>query len=206
MVMIGMIFQFNTEQGTGLIMLSDGEQKTFSTNEWTDKTNSPSVGLEILYQDNDNHIEIKVASEEEKNEIRSTKKPKKEEEITSFTSPEAFQDYFTQKGFDLIKSSDETVDKLSMGKLSDLGVQSVSINFKENPPKLTKSLLPLSNIDEHIQYFKDTGYRVVKDTQEREIRTAVLRRYVMDEHSEISIQDDDNQITLTKMVNGKQVS
>ena len=39
MVFIGMIFQFNSDQGTGLIMLSDGEKKEFSTDEWADEVN-----------------------------------------------------------------------------------------------------------------------------------------------------------------------
>jgi len=71
MVFIGMIFQFDSAQGTGLIMLSNGETKEFSTHDWVDGSNQPKIGLEILYEDSDNLIKIKVPSEEEKSRIKN---------------------------------------------------------------------------------------------------------------------------------------
>ena len=47
MVSIGMIFQFNSDEGSGLIMLSDGATKEFTTRDWTDESNAPAVGLKI---------------------------------------------------------------------------------------------------------------------------------------------------------------
>jgi len=205
--MIGMIFQFNTDAGTGLIMLSDGEQKEFSTNDWVDESNMPAVGLQILYEDNDNLIKIKIPSEEEKNEFGSTKKPKKEKELTSFASLEEFQNYFSNMGFDLLKTTDEAADnELTLGKFTDEGVQSVSISFKDSQSELTKKIIPLSSIDEHIQYFKNTGYRLINDSQDNGARNATLRRYVMDVHSEITIEGSDEKVTVTKTINGKKVS
>lgn len=204
--MTGMIFQFNSEQGTGLIMFSDGEQKEFSTDEWVDESNMPSVGLKILYEDSDDLIKIKVLSEEDIKKISSAKKPK-EEELTNFSSLEEFQTYFSDKGFDIIKNTDEPTDKqLTMGRLSDEGVQSVSISFVNSKSELTKNIISLSSVDDYIQYFKDTGYRLIKDSEDNASRNATLRRYVMDKHSEISIEANNDKITLTKMLNGKEVS
>ena len=45
-----MIFQFNADEGVGLIMLSDGQTKDFDTKDWVDETNEPSLGQEILYE------------------------------------------------------------------------------------------------------------------------------------------------------------
>ena len=206
MVSIGMIFQFNSVEGTGLIMLSDGEKKEFSTNEWVDESNMPSIGLEILYDSSDNIIKIKVPSEEEKDEIRPNKKTKKEEEISSFASIEEFQSYYSNKGFDVINNTDKTTaDELSMGKLSDEGVQSVSIRFKDSKSELTKDIILLSSVDDYIEYFKDTGYRLINDSDDNGSRIVTLRRYVMDEHGEIKIKYSDEKITVTKMVNGKKV-
>lgn len=206
MVFIGMIFQFNSDQGTGLIMLSDGEKKEFSTDEWADEVNMPSVGLQILYDISDSGIKIKVPSEEEKNKLRPGKKIKKEEEVTSFTSTEEFQSYYSKKGFDVIKGSDEVIDdRLSMGKLSDEGVQSVSIRFEGSKAELTKRTIPLYSVDDHINYFKDTGYRLINDSDDNGSRKLTFRRYMMGEHSEIIMKDSDDKITITQMVDGKKV-
>lgn len=205
--MIGMIFQFNSEQGTGLIMLSDGQKKEFSTAQWVDESNIPSIGLEIIYEDSGDLIKIKVPSEEEKNALRSDKKPKKEKEPTTFSSLEEFQSYFSNKGFDLIKNTDETSDnELTMGRLSDEGIQSVSISFKDPTPQLIKNIIPLSSTEDYIQFFKDTGYRLINDFEDGGSRMVSFRRYVMDEHSEIKMKCSDDTITVIKTVNGKEVT
>ncbi len=66
MSMTGMIFQFNSDDGKGLLMLSDGETKEFDISQWVEKSNMPSVGLKISYDDSDEKITIKAYNEEEK--------------------------------------------------------------------------------------------------------------------------------------------
>ena len=65
MVSTGMIFQYDSTQGTGLLMLSDGETKEFSSNDWTDTVNSPAIGQKISYLSDAHGTQIKVAGEED---------------------------------------------------------------------------------------------------------------------------------------------
>lgn len=205
MVFTGMIFQFDSAQGTGLIMLSDGEKKEFSTDEWVDESNMPAVGLKISYESSDHTIKIKAASEEDKN-VASPDEETNKEEITSFSSEQEFQDYFSDKGFDVIKNIDEiTGERLSMGKFSDEGVQIVSISLIDPKLEFSEKTVSLSSMDDHIQYFQDTGYRLINDSDDHGSRKATLRRYVMDEHAEIIIRFSDDKVTVTKMINGKKV-
>ncbi len=167
MVFIGMIFQFNSDQGIGLIMLSDGEKKEFSTNDWIDENNTPSVGLEILYDNSDNIVKIRVPSEVEKNELK-LKKQTKEEAVTSHGSAQELQTDSSDKDYDVSEGTD-------------------------------------GSVDDHIQRFKESGYRLINDTDDSGIRKATLRRYVMDEHSEIIITCSDDKVSVTKIINGKKV-
>lgn len=206
MIMIGMIFQFNADEGTGLIMLSDGQKKDFNTNDWVDEINMPSIGLQILYESNDDIVKVKVPSPEEKNELKPEKKSAKEE-TPSFTSTEEFQKYFEDRGFDIIKKTDETIDnKLSMGKFTDDGVQSVSISFTDAQAELTRDITTLSSVEEHIKYFKDTGYKLINDFDADGTRMIMFRKYVMDKHSEVKIKCSDEKVMVLKTVNGKEVN
>ncbi len=206
MVFTGMIFQFDSTQGTGLIMLSDGEKKEFSTNEWADESTMPAVGLKISYEINGPLVKIKTASEIKIQKKVPNEPTSKEEEVTSFTSIEEFQSHFSDKGFDVIKNTDEgSDDGLSMGKFFDEGVHIVSISFKDAKAELSEKTIQLSGMDEHIQYFKDTGYRLINDSDDEGSRKASLRRYVMDEHSEVIIKGNEEKVSVTKTVNGKKV-
>lgn len=202
-----MIYQFNSDEGTGLIMLSDGETKEFSAVDWVDESNVPAVGLKISYENSDDLIKIKVPSVEEKNPTLPNEKTSKEEDSAGFTSIEEFQSYFTDKGFDVIKNTDDTADdELTMGKFSEEGVQSVSISFKDAKQELTEKMILLSSVDDHINYFKSTGYRLINDFDAEGTRMSMLRKYIMDQHGEIRIQCSDDKVTLTKTINGKIVT
>jgi hypothetical protein len=63
----------------------------------------------------------------------------------------------------------------------------------------------LNTIDEHINYFKDIGYRLINDSESDGARNATLRRYAMDEHSEVIIQSSDLNVSVTQTINGKKV-
>ena len=77
-----MIYQFDSTQGTGLIMLSDGDKREFSSNDWVDVSTAPAVGLKVSYESSDDLIKIKVASEADKNKaLQDEKKNASKEEI-----------------------------------------------------------------------------------------------------------------------------
>jgi hypothetical protein len=97
MVYIGMIFQYNTDNGTGLIMLSDGTQKTFTSDDWVDSTNTPTVGQKIAYIDNVNDIQVRVASEDDINDTESDKEES--------TSVDEHLEHFVSIGFKLVKDT-----------------------------------------------------------------------------------------------------
>jgi len=65
--------------------------------------------------------------------------------------------------------------------------------------------IQFSSVDEYTQHYQDMGYKLVRDTQNNGIRTAILRRFLEDGHGEMIISCEDSKITLTKFVNGKEV-
>lgn len=132
--MTGMIFQFNSDEGRGLIMLTDGQTKEFNASQWADENNMPSVGLKISYDESSNDVKIKMYDE---------------------------------------------------------------LEGKKN--------LSFSTADEYIQYFKESGFNLVKDTKDDESRTVTLRKFSIDEHSEVIIESRNDKTTVTRTVNGKKV-
>ena len=117
MLFTGMIYQYDSSEGTGLLMLSDGEKKEFSSNEWIDSVNMPAVGQKISYESDANRIQIKVASEEDINRALAEKEKQssKEENVSTdvtqqFASLDDYLNYFTNMGYKLTKDtvSDES--------------------------------------------------------------------------------------------------
>ena len=200
MVSIGMIFQFNNDEGTGLIMLTNGDTKEFATRDWVDESNDPAVGLKISYEDNGYLRKIKVPSEEEINNISSN--VNQNEDPTSFTSLEEYENHYLNKDFVTVG---KTKDTLKMQKYSTEGEYSVSINLKDTNLELIENLHPLPSIDDHIQYFKDMGYTLASDSGDGEERKASLRTYSMDDYGEVNISYPNFKINVTVMMNGKKV-
>ncbi|MFT5661266.1 MAG: hypothetical protein ACI9TV_001912 [Sulfurimonas sp.] len=200
MVSIGMIFQFNSDEESGLIMLSNGETKEFGARDWVDESNAPAVGLKISYEDNGYLRKIKVPSEEEINNISSN--TNQNEDPTSFTSLKEYENHYLNKKFVTVG---KTKDTLKMQKYSIEGEYSVSISFKGDKPELTQDLHPLTSIDDHIQYFKDMGYKLASDSGNGEERKVSLRTYSMDDYGEVSISYPNSKINVTVMMNGKKV-
>lgn len=62
-----------------------------------------------------------------------------------------------------------------------------------------------ASVDEYINHFTQLGFKILKDTENYGSRTLMLRRYVMDEHSEVIIKYVGSKITVTQTVNGKPV-
>lgn len=132
----GMIYQFNQETGSGLIMLSDGSSIEFSKNEWSDETSEPAVGMKIVYAKDNANVNIMPYDENSQQE--------------SSVSP---------------------------------------------------------SVDEYVEHFKEEGFNLFRDTSEGETRTAILRKYEMQDHShiEVTIKRSNNDTTVTKTINGVEV-
>ena len=110
MIATGMIYQYDTAQGIGLIMLTDGETKQFSKHYWVDTDNEPAVGQKISYEDNYGHVQIKIASEELSAAESSTEDEKvaqEEDAAGQFSTVEDFITYYTDSGFKLVSDNED---------------------------------------------------------------------------------------------------
>lgn len=111
MISTGMIFQFNSDQGIGLIMLSDGETKEFGTHFWVDTENEPAVGQKISYEDSYGRIQIKVLREEVASVSSSDEDDSVKEEIdtdvVNFSNIDDCISYYTDSGFKLVSDNQE---------------------------------------------------------------------------------------------------
>lgn len=147
MIYIGMIFQYDSDMGSGRIMLSDGEQGEFNRIDWIDSENMPAVGQKISYDTSGSHVKIRVATEEDKAKA-------------------------------LLQEEEESA-------------QAEKLEF--------------SDMDEAIKHFTDKGYKLLKDTQVDESRTASLRLYTTTDFGEASIIQKGSDIIINQTLNGKPV-
>lgn len=110
MISTGMIFQYDSTQGIGLIMLSDGETKQFSKHYWVDTENEPAIGQKISYEDNYGHVQIKTANEEVTAVASSTEDDEatqEEDAAGQFSTVEDVITYYTDSGFKLVSDSED---------------------------------------------------------------------------------------------------
>lgn len=155
MVKIGMIFQYDAELGSGLVMLSGGEQKTFNRTNWVDSDNEPAVGQKISYDDSGYSVQIKVANEEDKISANSVEeKPKEVEE-------------------------------------------------KPSPLEVIKEL---ETVDAYIEHYVEMGFKLVKDSEDDNVRTANLRLYTPDDYGEATITQDGSTLSVVLVINGKKIT
>lgn len=142
MIYIGMIFQYDGTQGKGLIMLTDGEKKEFTTDEWIDSENMPAVGQKISYKSSSSKVKIRVATQEDLDMslLPEAEQKSDEEEIKSdFDGVEPvtvddFINYFTSLGYKLIKDlKDETSRSITLRMYTpaDYGEATINLNGSE---------------------------------------------------------------------------
>jgi len=158
MIFRGMIFQYNSEQGTGLIMLSDGEKKEFSTNDWADNSNSPKIGLEILYDTSAGPVKIKALSAQEKSRFLEDEKKEKEkpddkslsneepevaqkteevnDETLAFTDFDEHVQYYVDHGFKLARDAENNGTRTASFRNYVMG-DFQEITLKETDSKIT---------------------------------------------------------------------
>jgi len=152
MFFTGMIFQYDTNSKSGLLMLSNGEKKEFNATHWVDKQNQAAVGLKISYEQNAETLKVKVATQEDEQRALQEK----------------------EQGLEPQNEQDSSGDE-----------------FK--------------NMEEYIAYFKDLGYRLVKDIQGDDSRDVELRIYTAEEYGDATIKQKGSKISVTQTLNGKTV-
>lgn len=115
MIYIGMIYQYYSSNAAGLIMLSDGEKKEFTDQEWVDTQHQPALGQKISYEINGDTIRIKVATQEditraesEKENIDTETKEQTQESSHNFSSVDEAVEHYTGMGFKLVKDIQES--------------------------------------------------------------------------------------------------
>lgn len=100
MMVIGMIFQYDSAQGEGLLMFSDGEKKEFSQSDWADTENTPAVGQKVSYVLESGSIQIKLANDKDITKLSYDTKTK--------YSMDDYIDYFTGQGFKLLTDTQDS--------------------------------------------------------------------------------------------------
>ncbi len=116
MVYIGMIYQYNEVEGSGLVMLPEGESRSFSRQEWVESETEPAVGQKIAYADRQNGVQIKLANADdqvgmvyEEDEADATvpvveEESAQEEQVEEvFGSVDECISYYTGRGFKPVK-------------------------------------------------------------------------------------------------------
>jgi len=107
-MLTGMIFQFNNEEGTGLIMLSHGSSKEFSAKNWIDTSCEPSVGLKVSFEGTDTLMNIEVLKDESISIIPTVENKSKADESkkVEFSSVDEYITHFKDLGYKLAKDVD----------------------------------------------------------------------------------------------------
>jgi len=118
MIFIGMIYRYDDTQGTGDLMLADGEKREFSSTNWEDSENTPSVGQRISYIVEENHLTIRVATEEDISnatdpnvqpvpQIQENVSQEEESSTPSFTSLDEYLNHYVNLGFRQLKDVED---------------------------------------------------------------------------------------------------
>lgn len=70
---------------------------------------------------------------------------------------------------------------------------------KEDSPK------EFTNLDECLEYFTKKNYKVIRDMQDNDTRTLILRYFSEDSHGEATVKQIGDKISVTQTLNGKKV-
>ncbi len=125
-------------------------------------------------------------------------------DMPSFTSVEEAQAYYLKNGFTIVDNVDKSPsNEITMQRYSEESIQRISISLKNDKVESIEEIIPLSSVDEYIEYFQAFDYKLTNDTDTNGIRNATLRMYSADDYGEIKIKSIDGKIFVTKMINGK---
>jgi hypothetical protein len=123
----GMVSRYFVEKGRGTLILSDGEIKEFTQNEWIDEDYEyPSMAQKILYISDTNGVKIRTITEEEIEQLKNNTLEveetvqKEDSSLQKFLSLEECKDFYFALGFRV--ASERTKDN----------TQTVSMRFYED--------------------------------------------------------------------------
>ena len=130
MLLAGMIYQYDATEGAGLIMLSDGETKSFDSSNWIDTLNEPSIGQKIAYESDTNTLKVEIPGEinirknvDEKNTPSS--------EAEEFTNIDDCIDHFIATGFKQVRDiMDDGVRTIILRSYTEDGPGEVTITHE----------------------------------------------------------------------------
>lgn len=131
MVYIGMIFQCDSEQKSGVIMYSDGKQEVFNSTHWLDTEVLPKVGQKVSFEYTHSSIQIKPVNQDE---IITTSPEENVIEDQEGHEPKTLNDYiehYTNMGFKLVpkpKNKDLDTTILRLYTASDYGEAVIKVN------------------------------------------------------------------------------
>ncbi len=108
-----MIYQYDEVEGAGLVMLPEGESRSFSREEWIEHETEPAVGQKIAYAEGQKGVQIKLANaddqvgmvyEEDETELAVEDDSVQEEQTEQlFGSVDECISYYTGRGFKTVK-------------------------------------------------------------------------------------------------------
>lgn len=117
MLLIGLIYQYDSSKETGLIMLPGGEKREFNKNDWIDNVNTPAIGQKISYKNDANCVEIKVATQKCIDNATAEKENSKEKDTSAefekhFANLEDCLEYFVDRGFKIIRDTQRDLSRI----------------------------------------------------------------------------------------------
>ena len=123
MIFTGVLYQYDQESGTGLLMVGNGEKKEFEKSQWADSENEPAMGQRISYEVIGEVVQVKLVTEEAIQRANAYKEQMKEEgqNKPQETSPNCsiqFQDidtciqHYTNLGFKCIRDTQEGLSRV----------------------------------------------------------------------------------------------
>jgi hypothetical protein len=64
----------------------------------------------------------------------------------------------------------------------------------------------LETVDAYIEYYVEMGFKLVKDSEDNNVRTANLRLYTPDDYGEATITQDGSKLSVVLVINGKKIT
>lgn len=121
----GIISKYNVETKSGTLVLSDGEIKEFTRDNWVDTEWEPAMGQQILYKSDQQGIQIRTITKEEIETLKSNStKEKTSQEPSSknrFSSVEESIEHYVNLGFKLATDREDQGKRILSLRFYDQG-------------------------------------------------------------------------------------
>jgi hypothetical protein len=90
-------------------------------------------------------------------------------------------------------------------KISANSVEEKPEEVEEKPSPL-EVIKELDTVDAYIEYYVEMGFKLVKDSEDDNVRTVNLRLYTPDDYGEATITLEDSKLSVVQVINGKKNS